>query len=97
MPPTTKKLTTDFTGKTPAQIASIMKAEAGGVKRTAEERIWPQVFKARDNEDKVTHMIWIEVINHLAEGTEDPPVATVDPKNAIPVGDEPGAPDLQLA
>jgi hypothetical protein len=36
-----EKPTTDFTGKTPAQTASIMKAEANGVKQNAERRIWP--------------------------------------------------------
>jgi hypothetical protein len=83
-----EKLTTDFTGKTPAQIASIMKREAGGVKRNAELRIWPSLLKARDNEDKLTHAVWVEVINCLAEGSEDPRVETVDPvgQDKMPAG-----------
>ena len=78
-----KQLTKDFSGKTPAQIASIMKKEAGGVKRDAEARIWPQIFLARDNEDKLTHTVWVEVIQHLAEATEEPPVETTDPLASV--------------
>jgi hypothetical protein len=79
-----EKPTTDFTGKTPAQTASIMKAEANGVKQNAERRIWPQIEKARDNEDKATIAYWVEVINCLMEGSEDPPVGTTDPVVAAP-------------
>ena len=75
----TKKQTTDFSGKTTVQVASILKAEAGGIKRNAEQRIWPQMEKATANEDKVTHAFWAEVIHHLCENTEDPKVPTVDP------------------
>lgn len=76
------KMTSDFTGKSPAQTASIMKAEAGGVKRNAETRIWPQIEKARDAEDKVTIAYWVEVINCLHEGSEEPKVPDVDAFNA---------------
>lgn len=79
-----EKPTTDFTGKTPAQTASIMKAEANGVKQNAERRIWPQIEKARDNEDKTTIAYWVEVINCLMEGSEDPKVDTVDAVVAAP-------------
>jgi hypothetical protein len=96
--PEGKQLTKDFSGKTPAQIASIMKAEAGGVKRNAEERIWPQIFLARDNEDKLTHTVWVEVITHLAEGTEDPPVASVEPfSSGAPLPEGGHTPQLTLS
>lgn len=93
-----KQLTKDFSGKTPAQIASIMKREAGGVKRDAEARIWPQIFLARDNEDKLTHTVWVEVITHLADGTEDPPVKTTDPfTEGAPLPEGGSVPQLTLS
>lgn len=93
-----KQLTKDFSGKTPAQIASIMKKEAGGVKRDAEARIWPQIFLARDNEDKLTHTVWVEVVQHLCAGTEDPPVETTDPFTAgAPVPEGGNVPQLTLS
>lgn len=96
--PEQQKLTKDFSGKTPAQIASIMKAEAGGVKRDAEQRIWPQIFLARDNEDKMTHAVWTDVIKHLMEDTEEPPVPTTEPFTTTGAGASGGsAPQLTLS
>ena len=87
--------TKNFTGKSPAEVASIMKAERGGVKRNAEIAVWPQIEQAKLNEDKPTVMFWCEVIQHLAEGTEDPKVDTVEPFTTADLAETP--PQLELA
>lgn len=86
-----KDFTRDFKGKSAAQTASIMKAERGGSKREAELAIWPQIEKAKTNEDKLTVIYWTEVILCLLEDTEDPRVPTVDSFKPA------GAPQLSLS
>lgn len=70
----------DFAGKSPEQVASILKAKARGVKRNAEEQCWPIIFGAKRREDAGTEAFWTDVVRALLEGTEEPRVDTNDPR-----------------